>query len=73
MNTVLETPVEVENTLVPNEAQVADKEDALIGDAIDPKSANVPRGRQGYQAFSNLVLERIKDLAKVLEPDEARL
>ena len=46
---------------------------ALIGDAIDPKSANVPKGRPGYQAFSNLVLERIKDLAKVLEPDGARI
>jgi 1-acyl-sn-glycerol-3-phosphate acyltransferase len=45
---------------------------ALIGDAIDPASADVPKGREGYQAFSNLVLDRIKDLADILESERAR-
>jgi 1-acyl-sn-glycerol-3-phosphate acyltransferase len=45
---------------------------ALIGDAIDPLGVDLPKGRAGYQAFSNLVLDRIKELATVLEFEGAR-
>jgi 1-acyl-sn-glycerol-3-phosphate acyltransferase len=40
----------------------------LIGEPIDPARVSLPSGRKGYQALSDLVLERIKELAVVLEP-----
>lgn len=39
----------------------------LIGEAIDPAAARWPSGRQGYQAFSDLVLDRIRALGKELD------
>lgn len=39
----------------------------LIGEPLDPASVPLPGGRSGYQAFSDLVLERIKGLAQELE------
>jgi 1-acyl-sn-glycerol-3-phosphate acyltransferase len=42
----------------------------LIGKAIDPAGLELPSGRAGYQALSDLVLERIKDLAKQMDKAE---
>lgn len=44
----------------------------LIGEPIDPAGLDLPAGRKGYQALSDLVLERIKELASVLEPERVQ-
>jgi 1-acyl-sn-glycerol-3-phosphate acyltransferase len=43
----------------------------VIGEPVDPTRVPLPAGRRGYQAFSDLVLERIKDLARNTEPARA--
>lgn len=40
---------------------------ALIGEPVYPASVPLPEGRNGYQVFSDLILEKIKGLAHELE------
>jgi 1-acyl-sn-glycerol-3-phosphate acyltransferase len=43
----------------------------LIGEPIDPSRVPLPAGRKGYQAFSDRVLEKIKELGRELDPGVA--